>query len=274
MEVSSKISRTITVVAITAGILLGVFSILNVLLKILGAPIDIEYQLSFFILLLSCVLAYVFKAIEEIKKQVESLKLQSQSPPVSVFRTPEEFFLALRQTSIEAEEIYTCMLSDPPDRLGKHAIEYFESVDKKIADRKNGFKTFRRIATVFSPEKAKWILEILLRHKYHGNFSLAIQYVDEGYPQTSFHVAYSAQSQTVFVWETVVSGDFGKGGFVLQDANAAKVMIEEHQRSFMDSKVLKRGSYIDWKEITALAEKYDLTDTDVFRELIGNDGVE
>lgn len=200
-------------------------------------------------------------------EKVDKLKLVYELAPTDTYGDQDQFFAALLKESIDSTEVYTHMLSDAPNVLGQEAETYFENVHRKLKRDKNGFRKFRRIATVHSEEKAAWILKTLLALRDINSFSLAIQYIEDNYPQTSFHVTAGNTVNSVFVWVAMGPGGYGKA-FIVKENKIAEIMIDEHQREFLKSVLIKEGSSMYWQNIEALASKYKLERSEDYTKLL------
>lgn len=271
MDVHSKIGRLGAYAIVIVGVLLGLYSTLSRMLidTAFGAalrPILPEVQLSVFLTLISALLLYLMKIMEQMRIKVDSLELSAQRTAPVIYQNQKEFFEMLLKHTLKSDKIYTHMLSGPPQELGKHAIAYFTGVHNALK-KKNRFSIFRRIATIHSEKKAKWVLETVLDLIDVDSFSLAIQYVKDSYPQTSFHVALGNSVNELFVWTAMTSGDFGRG-FLINDIKVAEMMKQEHEREYHNSIALKTGNVLHWDNLHKLAHEYNLIESECYELLM------
>lgn len=270
MDVHSKIGRFGAYAIVIAGVLLGLYSTLGRMLQgtAFGTTFQLispEVQLSVFLTLISALLLYLMKIVEQVRTKVDSLEISSQRTAPVVYQNQKEFFEALLKHSLKSDKIYTHMLSVPPQDLGEHATAYFTGVHNAIKRKK--FSIFHRIASVHSEKKARWVLETILELKDADSFSLAIQYVKDKYPQPSIHLALGNSVNEVFVWAAMGSGGFGRG-FLINDIEVAEIMKQEHEREFHNSIALKSGSVLHWKNLDKLAEEYNLIESECYKQLM------
>lgn len=273
MNVHSKISRVTAYMAIVAGASLGVYGIVSKILQNhnSGTPNSqtwADIQMPIFLTLLSGILLYVLKTVEQVDTKLESLESTFKIKAPVLFQNQNEFFDELLRRSIKAKSIYTHMLSIPPEILGDGANKYFTTIHKEVKKKK--FDSFYRIATIHSAAKAKWILDTVLELEQTDSFSIAIQYVDGDYPQTSFHVALENSESILFVWVTMTSGGIGKG-FLLEDSKVAELMKDEYEREFHDSIPLKKGRQLYWNNLRQLAEKYELKENEKYKQFFDSE---
>ncbi|HWT02592.1 MAG TPA: hypothetical protein VN256_20245 [Pyrinomonadaceae bacterium] len=270
MDVHSKIGRFSAYAIVIIGVLLGLYSTLSRMLQGTALSttfqlISPEVQLSIFLTLISALLLYLMKIVEQVRAKVDSLELSSHSTAPIIYQNQKEFFEALLEHSLKSDKIYTHMLSVPPQELGKYATAYFTGVHNAL--KKNKFSVFHRIATIHSEKKARWVLETILELKDSDSYSLAIQYVKGTYPQPSIHLALGNSVNEVFVWAAMGSGGFGRG-FLINDIEVAEVMKQEHEREFHNSIVLKAGSVLHWDKLHNLAEEYKLIESECYKQLM------
>lgn len=266
MDTQQHIPRYLTILVIVSGVAFGLFGLANKYFEFLKEPPDLTTYILIFIICISAPIFYLIRLLEKVATRVYNLECLSKSAPTSTYTNPDSFFMALLAETKKCDEVYTHMLSDSPRVLGPKAENYFDGVHALMEKDHSYYRVFHRIASVHSKEKALWVLETVQQLYDVPAFSLAIQYVEDGYPQTSFHVARGNGVGNIFVWVTVGAGGFGKA-FALRDETVSTLMADEHQREFMKSVCLKEGARIYWENLAHLSRKYDLEATQTYKRL-------
>lgn len=267
MDTQQHIPRYLTILVILSGVAFGLFGLADKYFKLLLNPLDLTTYILIFIICISAPIFYLIRMLERVATKVEHLECLSKLAPTETYSDQDTFFIALLAETKKCSSVYTHMLSDFPRVLGQKAVTYFDGVHSLMEKDRSYYRVFRRIASVHSKEKALWVLETIQQLYGVEAFSLAIQYVEDGYPQTSFHVAQGNGVGNIFVWVTMGAGGFGKA-FVVRDEAVSTLMAEEHQREFMKSVRLKEGAYIDWANLAHLAQKFELETTPTYKALL------
>ncbi len=251
------------IVAAIAALTLTVLSLLDVVLFTFKIPSEVYWAVIFFSI--SAFIAFVISKLEALSVSINRIISGLAAPLVEVFTTRDAWLRKLIELETDSSLIGTLHYSEPP--LGSRSQEYFEKSNSLIQKRQRSI-IYRRITTVPTADKAKWIFSTIIELADCENFSTSIVDMDHrSTPQVCLHVGIRNNQYYQFIFDTVqLSGKVS--AFLLTDHTAGTLAYDTFERIWAKSIKLKEGDLIHKDAITELAKKFNLTNSKEFQSIV------
>jgi hypothetical protein len=212
------------------------------------------------------VLTYLYTRTEGVLQLTAMIERRMSGATVEVFSTRDQWLQKMIELGVNSPFVVTLHYSDPPSILGGRSNEYFEKLHEAVRQRPLEI-VYRRVATLSSPEKAKWLLRTVHEMCDCANFSLG--YVDVDHRQTPLLCLEVGQDRGVyytFVFSTVPPA--GTVSAVLVRDNAVgQAALAAFERIWENSQKLKEGLAINKHGIQELAQKQDILQSEEYRAI-------
>lgn len=249
---NSLILKWTTLLAIISAVLMAGLGIVSQFYT----PVEtrFEWYMSVLLLVLAGMMSYLYSKIELIENQTKQVVDKIGLKDFEVFRTRDEFFSRMIETTAGSQMVSTQMFSDPPSEIGGQMESYFRKIG--IYTRKNPRMVFRRIITLGDTCKVKWIMTMLDEMAGTQNFSLAyIEVNHKQIPLLCVHIVEKDGELFTSVFHTVPSSG-NINAFLIRSREVGQVVLDYYNGLWEKSPKLMEGRNIHKKAIEELAERY------------------
>lgn len=259
-----KLLGIATVAAILAAVVTAVLGIVDVFARTVDIPPAIYF--SCLLLVLGAHLSYVYAQTEVLEHRTSVMERRMTGATVEVFENRDEWLQRMIELGVNSPFVATLHYSDPPALLGGRSDEYFRRLNASVRRRQTAM-VYRRVATVSSPEKARWLLRTVRELRDCPNFSLSWIDVDHRTtPLLCMEVGQDSGVHYTFVFSTVPTGG-AVSAVLVRDNAVGQAALSAFERIWDKSHKLMEGRAVNAAVIRQLAERFNLLQSDEFKEL-------